>query len=154
MSTEAFLQYLSTNPVTLKFILQTNRSNYITLSSCEVFAICTLLKVYLEECGPVTVSQVAQSFFSGQDVPLRTFPCARHSLSRPVHWSRTEQQIISIPASLLTACLCLQTHTKQKVEFTANLQDTRSINCIQLYLIVFYCIGFSLWYRTSCSNTL
>lgn len=117
----------------LKFILQRNWSNYITLSSCEVFAICTLLKVYLEECGPVTVSQVAQSFFSAQDVPLRTFSCARHSLSRPVHWSRTEQQITSIPASLLTACLCLQTDTKQKVEFTANLQDNRSINCIQLY---------------------
>lgn len=81
---------------------------------------------------------------------LRTFSCARHSLSRPVHCSRTsEQQIISIPASLLKACLCLQNGTKVKVEYPANLQDNKSINCTQLYLTVFYWPAFSVWYRTA-----
>lgn len=50
VSSEAFLKLFSANPVTFKFIIQTQRSSYVTLSRCEVFALCTLLKVYLENC--------------------------------------------------------------------------------------------------------
>lgn len=53
------------------------------------------VKEYLQRRGPVTVSQAGQRFFSGQDVPLRPFPCPRHPLTRPVHWSWTEQQLYS-----------------------------------------------------------
>lgn len=100
-----------------------------------------LIKVCLERRGPVTVSQVGQRFFSGQDVPLRTFSCPRHTLSRPVHWFWAEQEIINTHISLLTACLCLETHTKQKLHVQVRCKHVRTeprfFNCMQLLFLIY-----------------
>lgn len=67
------------------------------------------------DVGPVSVSQVGQRFFGGQDVPLRTFSLSTSHAEQT--WPPVlaeEQIIINARSSLLTACLFLETDTKQK----------------------------------------
>lgn len=94
-------------------------------SRCEVFVSYTLLKVYFEGRGPVAVAQVAQSFLSGQDVPQDFLRCT--SFTEQTCSLVPDQRAADhhIPASLLKACLCLQTDTKVKVEYPANVQDKK-----------------------------
>lgn len=119
---------------------QIKRNNCTTLSRCEIFTLCTLLKVYLEECGPVAVTVAAQSFFSGQDVLQDFLLCT----------SLTEQTCSLVPDR--AACYQHSHLAPYSLSLPADrhkTKDSKSMKGKQLNLIVFYCLGFSSWYTTS-----
>lgn len=85
--------------------------------------------------GPIPVSQAGQRYISGQDVPLRTFPCPRHQLtptcSLVLDWAADTAAGVKSPTSLFIAYPCLKDRDKTE---NSLLQNPNDCQIVQKYL--------------------